>query len=259
MENLLSQLKHRYIYNSESNFSYFLLGNSNLFYIYINGEERDLKESIINKGNNHEYCMQRLKSLKIKEPMTSTLLEGYYSKDNIYLTDVYFYNGILVNQNFKSRYFLLKKVLSCFEENSRISLAKCHFNISLEDLYTDIIPNLNIRVLYICMKKNISQYFIPLDKYTVQNEGNNVEPEKKNTKKILMNVEELKEKTSSFMIYASSVSEIYVIDHGDYYSVLRIPDLKTSKYMKNLEIGSKGKLLQCKYNKMFKKYEIVMT
>lgn len=254
MEHLLQQLGQRYIQYSDIDFSFSLLKSINFFYLYLhqNGDGSisvEIKENPINIQLQFPKTQDIVSKLKLKEHIIHTLLEGFWDGNFFYCTDLLVYNGKLLNHNFKVRNTLLKKFLNeNFVYNHCLSMTKIYNNVSLDELYSDIIPQLKIKVHYILIKKNFQQYVIPINK----NEKD-VYVEKKK-KEIKINIEEMQNQ-QTYRILATKTTEIYLIDHGSIYSVLRVPDIKTSMFLKEQFINNKEVYLPLIYNKKLKKYE----
>src|SRR5690606_8329945 len=134
MENLLKRINYRHVNIPESNFSFYILNSSNLFYIYLNNDQVSFKDSTI--SNNGYKGLENV--IRPTEEFIETLLEGYGYNGKIFLTDVYFYNGNMINQNFSSRYILLTEIANKLGNNVHIS--RMFSNITLEDIYNMLPP-----------------------------------------------------------------------------------------------------------------------
>lgn len=255
MDNLLKKIEHRYCKTEDEDYNYMLLTSSNLYYFYLSQDKNkeliiSFKETEVNIAPRkpQEYIF---KKLILKKSITDTLFEGVWNGKRFYITDILVKNGVLMNYNVKTRIMLVQKFLDEYVEGKEI-LSSPYFcqEKKLEKIYNNIIPSLNINIKYILMKKNITQNLIELE----SNHKNNNEEKKEQEKKILRHLENpvKNKKISEFTVHKTKTVEIYVIDHKDFYSVLRVPDLKTSMFLKNKPNVFN---LKCKFNEDFKKYE----
>lgn len=277
MENYLKQLNHRYIKYPDESFSFSLLKSNNFFYLYldtnnINGNlkfDLQFKETPLNPNPKSipNICTSKL-LLCPDEIIFKTLFEGIWERGIFYLTDIHVHNGILVNHNYKTRYLLLKKILESFNKNQVFSIMKVFSGINLEYLITDIIPQQTFKAKFILMQKNFMQYILNVE----ENEPEKIQKKQK------LNIEQFIERPiqerCKVKIFKTQKTEIYLVEHKKhdfftfgsfwktkfettdiFYSVLRVPDIKSSQYLKSAFDTQKFIETECIYNSYFKKFE----
>lgn len=256
MEALINQLSRRYANQPDTDYTYMLLKTEILSYVYIN--YCDNQYVFESKQINNDKKIKCL--FNLKDNVKETLLEGFWIGNNFHITDIYFYNGEMINYGYKIRNTLIKKFLDNVindKKSCSMFFLRTYYNTTLDNIYINVIPSLTYEVNYILMKKNINQFMIKIESEKLNNKAiENKNNNKINNKSILLKTIK-KQNEKMFNVYSTDIDEIYIINHDYCYSVLRIPDLVTSKYLAS--IFKKGDVkchkLSCVYNEEFSKYE----
>lgn len=279
MESCLKQLSHRYVKYPDSHFSFSLLKSNNFFYLYldtnnINGQLNfniETKETSLNPCPQTKINIDTSKlSLNPSNIIFKTLFEGIWSNNTFYLTDIHIHNGIILNHNYKTRYFLLKKILEGFKNNDIFSLMKVFPSTTLEHLITEVIPEQKFKSKFILMQKDFMKYLLDVEEQ---------ETEKKTPEKqidIEQYIEKPIKENCRLKIFKTQKTEIYLVEHKRYdfftfgsfwknkfehndvfYSVLRVKNIQESHSLKEKLKIQKYIEEECIYNPEFKKFELL--
>jgi len=290
MEQILNKqfdkLRHRYVKDSDIGYSFSLIKNINVYFIYINinkGNNLDMKylKKANNEKNNKNFT-DIIKKIKIKKDINNLLLEGIIDNNIFYAYDVLIYEDIECNLNYKNRYNLLKKILNELnihdsQYDNPIKILKTYVNNTLENIMYNIIPTLNLKINYIIMTHNFSRQFIDLqqhDNILLQKEKHDNIAERNLSVREIDRVETLKNNNNKniakrnyylkvseipknikfqilseaiFEVYKTNKPEIYIIKLQDNdFLIVRIPNIKISKELKELFSQKYCENIKCK-------------